>query len=90
MNRLPVIHGLCRILQVTNAASGLTTTQAQLQLAKDGLNAIVDVSQNPVWRAIKKLWAPVPWMLEAAIMLQLGLVQHEIAVRALRVSRLTV
>jgi H+-transporting ATPase len=37
------------------------------------LNAIVDVSQHPVWRAIKKLWAPVPWMLEAAILIQLGL-----------------
>jgi len=33
----------------------------------------VDVSQHPVWRAIKKLWAPVPWMLEAAILIQLGL-----------------
>jgi H+-transporting ATPase len=58
---------------VANAAAGLTTTEAQLRLAKDGLNAIVDVSQNPVWRAVKKLWAPVPWMLEAAILIQIGL-----------------
>jgi hypothetical protein len=58
---------------VVDAAAGLTTAEAQLRLARDGPNAIVDVSQHPVWRAIKKLWAPVPWMLEAAIVIQLGL-----------------
>jgi H+-transporting ATPase len=58
---------------MADAATGLTTAEAQLRLARDGLNAIVDVSQHPVWRAIKKLWAPVPWMLEAAILIQLGL-----------------
>jgi H+-transporting ATPase len=58
---------------VADAAIGLTTAEAQLRLARDGSNAIVDVSQHPVWRAVKKLWAPVPWMLEAAILIQLGL-----------------
>jgi H+-transporting ATPase len=58
---------------LADATTGLTTAEAQQRLARDGLNAIVDVSQHPVWRAIKKLWAPVPWMLEAAILIQLGL-----------------
>src|SRR6202021_2491774 len=58
---------------MADSAIGLTTTEANLRLARDGLNAIVDVSQHPVWRALKKLWAPVPWMLEAAILIQLGL-----------------
>jgi H+-transporting ATPase len=52
---------------------GLTTDEARRRLAKDGPNAIVDVAQHPVLRAVQKLWAPVPWMLEAAILLQLVL-----------------
>jgi H+-transporting ATPase len=32
-----------------------------------------DASVHPIGNAIEKLWAPVPWMLEAAIMLQLVL-----------------
>ena len=34
---------------------------------------IADVAQHPVRQALLKLWAPVPWMLEAAIVLQLGI-----------------
>jgi H+-transporting ATPase len=52
---------------------GLTTSEARQRLAKDGPNAVVDVTQHPVLRAVGKLWAPVPWMLEAAILLQLVL-----------------
>jgi len=58
--------------RVTDAGVGLTTAEAQQRLARDGANAIIDVSQ----RAIKKLWAPVPWMLEAAILIQLGLGEY--------------
>jgi H+-transporting ATPase len=32
-----------------------------------------DISAHPLARAMEKLWAPVPWMLEAAIVLQLFL-----------------
>ncbi len=42
-------------------------------MEKLGPNAIADVAQHPVRRALGKLWAPVPWMLEAAILLQLFL-----------------
>jgi hypothetical protein len=45
---------------LADVTTGLTTAEAQQRQARDGLNAIVDVSQHPVWRAIKKLWAPVP------------------------------
>lgn len=30
-----------------------------------------DTSSHPVRRAIEKRWAPIPWMLEAAIILEL-------------------
>ena len=31
------------------------------------------MAEHPARRALLKLWAPVPWMLEAAIALQLGI-----------------
>jgi H+-transporting ATPase len=52
---------------------GLTASEGRARLEKDGRNAVVDVALHPVRRALNKLWAPVPWMLEAAIILQLGL-----------------
>jgi H+-transporting ATPase len=52
---------------------GLSSVDARRRLEKLGSNAIADVSQHPVRRALGKLWAPVPWMLEAAILLQLFL-----------------
>src|SRR5471032_456485 len=58
---------------LTIAPTGLTSDEAQRRLAKSGPNAIVDVAVHPLWRALGKLWAPIPWMLEAAILLQLGL-----------------
>ena len=56
-----------------SAANGLTSDEARRLLKTVGPNAIVDVAQHPVRRALLKLWAPVPWMLEAAVLLQLGL-----------------
>ena len=52
---------------------GLTSQEASTRLAQGGANAIVDVATHPVGRAVSKFWAPVPWMLEAAIILQLAL-----------------
>jgi H+-transporting ATPase len=66
--------GLPKLNGATNVAMrhGLTSDDARHRLAL-GSNAIADVSQHPVQRALGKLWAPVPWMLEAAILLQLFL-----------------
>jgi H+-transporting ATPase len=58
---------------LAEAPFGLTASEARARLASGGPNAVVDVAQHPVRRAVDKLWAPVPWMLEAAILLQLGL-----------------
>jgi H+-transporting ATPase len=40
---------------------------------KFGPNAMPDANQHPLRMALEKLWAPVPWILEAAIVLQLAL-----------------
>jgi magnesium-transporting ATPase (P-type) len=58
------------------APNGLTSEEAKRRLERGGPNAIADVARHPVRRAIGKLWAPVPWMLEAAIVLQLGLKEY--------------
>ncbi len=52
---------------------GLTSQEATLRLRRDGRNAMPDTTLHPLRRALDKFWAPVPWMLEAAIALELGL-----------------
>jgi H+-transporting ATPase len=52
-------------------ASGLTSEEARRRLEKAGLNAMPDTALHPLRRALEKFWAPVPWMLEAAIVLEL-------------------
>jgi H+-transporting ATPase len=58
------------------AAAGLTGDEARRRLAAYGTNTVQDVVQHPINRAVKKLWAPVPWMLEAAVLLQLALGEY--------------
>lgn len=57
------------------APEGLTTEEAQRRLSTVGANAVPDVVPGLGRRAVSKLWAPVPWMLEVAILLQFML--HE-------------
>lgn len=52
---------------------GLGGDEARRRLAASGPNAMPDTALHPLRRALAKLWAPVPWMLEAAILLELGL-----------------
>jgi len=51
--------------------SGLTTSEAQAALRAAGPNEIPDTRESLVRRLADKLWAPVPWMLEAAVLLEL-------------------
>ena len=55
---------------------GLTADEALARLQKTGANSVADATQHPVERALAKFWAPVPWMLEAAIVLQLVLSEY--------------
>jgi H+-transporting ATPase len=50
---------------------GLTTAEAQRRLQASGPNAMPDTAMHPLRRAFEKFWAPVPWMLEAAVILEL-------------------
>ena len=59
--------------KASNSSSGLTSDEARRRLAKSGPNAMPDTSVHPLRMALEKFWAPVPWMLEAAIALELVL-----------------
>ena len=49
---------------------GLTSDEARERLAKYGPNAMPDTAMRPWRMALAKFWAPVPWMLETAVILQ--------------------
>jgi H+-transporting ATPase len=53
--------------------SGLSSEQARQRLEQGGPNAMPDTALHPLRRALEKFWAPVPWMLEGAIVLELVL-----------------
>jgi H+-transporting ATPase len=55
------------------SSAGLTGDEAQNRLEKSGPNAMPDTAVHPLRRALAKFWAPVPWMLEAAIILEIVL-----------------
>jgi H+-transporting ATPase len=55
------------------AGTGLSSEEARRRLQKDGPNAMPDTTLHPLRRALHKFWAPVPWMLESAIVLELVL-----------------
>ena len=56
-----------------SAPNGLTSDEARRLLEKFGPNAVPDTALHPLRMALDKFWAPVPWMLEAAIVLELAL-----------------
>src|SRR5271154_1811517 len=65
-------------------SDGLTSNEARLRLKKFGPNAMPDTALHPTRMALEKFWAPVPWMLEAAIVLELVLGKYvEAAIIAL-------
>lgn len=55
------------------ALQGLASGEAAARLKQYGPNAIAEEPPHPWLALLRKFWAPVPWMLEAAIALQLAL-----------------
>ncbi|MGA8672014.1 MAG: HAD-IC family P-type ATPase [Terracidiphilus sp.] len=55
------------------APNGLASDEAHARLTKDGPNAMPDTSAHPLRNALAKFWAPVPWLLEASIVLEIVL-----------------
>lgn len=60
-------------MTANDTGRGLTSEQAAQRLAQVGPNAVAD-KPVPAWRQLgARFWGPVPWMLEAVIVLQLVL-----------------
>ncbi len=53
--------------------SGLTAAEAALRLARSGPNTMAEEQPQPLRALARRLWAPVPWMLEATMLLQLAI-----------------
>src|SRR5580692_7232241 len=56
-------------------SGGLTSKEASARLSELGPNEMPETAERPWRMAVAKFWAPVPWMLEAAVVLQIVL--HE-------------
>ena len=53
------------------ASKGLTSGEVHARLEKDGPNAMPDTSAHPLRNALAEFWAPVPWLLEASMVLEI-------------------
>lgn len=54
---------------------GLTTAEALARQKQFGLNSVQEERAHPLKQFIKRFWTPIPWLLEATIIIQLFL--HE-------------
>jgi H+-transporting ATPase len=81
----PPPNSMNSALRPVNATDvGLTSDEARQRLEKFGPNAMPDTSPHLLRMALEKFWAPVPWMLEAAVVLELALGKYvEAAIIAL-------
>jgi H+-transporting ATPase len=56
--------------------AGLSSAEAARRRAEFGPNAVVEERVSPLKRIGRHFWAPVPWMLEATIVLQIAIGQR--------------
>jgi H+-transporting ATPase len=59
--------------ELDSSPGGLTGEQARARLERFGPNEIVEKRQNPVLVLLGYFWAPIPWMIEVALVLSLVL-----------------
>jgi len=58
-----------------SSPDGLTGAEAQKRLAQYGPNEIEEKKSNPFLKFLTYFWGPIPWMIEAAVVLS-ALAQH--------------
>jgi H+-transporting ATPase len=58
---------------INDQRDGLTSNEARRRLEKFGPNTMPDTALHPWRAALEKFWAPVPWMLETAVVLEVAL-----------------
>jgi H+-transporting ATPase len=58
-----------------SSPEGLSQAEAQKRLTQYGPNAIAEKKENPYLKFLTYFWGPIPWMIEAAVILS-GVVRH--------------
>jgi H+-transporting ATPase len=58
-----------------SSPDGLSGAEAQKRLAQYGPNEIEEKKENPFLKFLTYFWGPIPWMIEAAVVLS-ALAQH--------------
>lgn len=61
--------------KLESSADGLSQAEAQKRLAQYGPNEITEKKTNQILKFLTYFWGPIPWMIEAAVILS-GIVQH--------------
>jgi len=61
--------------QLGSSPDGLSQAEAQKRLAQYGPNKIEEKKTNPILKFLTYFWGPIPWMIEAAVILS-GVVRH--------------
>ncbi len=63
------------LTKLGSSPGGLSQAEAQKRLAQDGPNSIPEKTENPYLKFLTYFWGPIPWMIEAAVILS-GVVRH--------------
>jgi H+-transporting ATPase len=63
------------LAQLGSSADGLSQAEAEKRLKQYGPNAIAEKKDNPFLKFLTYFWGPIPWMIEAAVILS-GVVRH--------------
>ena len=61
--------------QLGSSPDGLSQAAAQKRLTQYGPNEIEEKKTNPFLKFLTYFWGPIPWMIEAAVILS-GVVRH--------------
>jgi len=63
----------CSLLEANAGADDLSEEEARIRFGQNGYNEIREARSNPYLGILKRLWGPIPWTLEAALILELVL-----------------
>ncbi len=61
--------------ELDSGPQGLTAAEAARRLAENGPNAVEEKHRNPVLEFLGYFWAPIPWLIEIALVLSM-ILQH--------------
>ena len=61
--------------RLNSSPEGLAQAEADKRLGQYGPNEIKEKKTNPILKFLSYFWGPIPWMIEAAVMLS-GVVRH--------------